>query len=149
MGPVLHLLEDPSCTQTDFDQSIISIWRDLMGAGISAKPGRKYRRSLTSNKAIYQGKSFIHLKSGFPLTCPDKIPWLFETIFPWLSLTAAVFFYIQMKQFEDDVSPSTSTINLAYVDNERAWRQVRLRLYLKICQAQRGEKNSGCGYVFC
>ncbi len=50
--------------------------------------------------------------------------------------------YSEMKQFHDNVSPSTSTINLlAYVENkERAWRQVGLWLYMKICRAQRGEK---------
>ncbi len=52
--------------------------------------------------------------------------------------------------FEDNVSPSTNTINLlAYVENkERAQKQVGLWLYLKICRAQRGGKKADCGYVF-
>ncbi len=49
--------------------------------------------------------------------------------------------YIQRKQLEDNVSSSTSNKNiLAYVKNkELAWRQVELRLYLKMCRA-RGRK---------
>ncbi len=93
------------------------------------------------------------LPSGFPLTCPDKIPWLSLTFWGEFSLTfpdLCIVVYIQMKQFEDNVSSSTSTKNiLAYVENkERSWRQVEFWFYLKMCQAQRGEKFFGCGYVF-
>ncbi len=47
-----------------------------------------------------------------------------------------------MKQFEDNVRSSTSTKNIsAYDENkERAWREVELWLYLKMCRAQQGGK---------
>ncbi len=50
--------------------------------------------------------------SGFPLTCPDKIAWLSLTFLGEFSLTfpdLCIVVYIQMKQFEDNVSSSTST----------------------------------------
>ncbi len=86
----------------------------------------------------------IHV-SGFPLTCPDKIPWLSLTFWGEFSLTfpdSLTVVYIQMKQFEDNGSLCTRTINLmAYVENkERARRQVGLWWYAKICRAERGEK---------
>ncbi len=89
----------------------------------------------------------------FPLTCADKIPWLCLTFWGEFSLTSPdlrIVVYIQMKQLEDNVSSSTSTKNiLAYVENkEQAWRQVELRLYLKMRRAERGGKILGCGYVF-
>ncbi len=75
--------------------------------------------------------------TGFPLTCPDKIPWLSPTFWGGFSLTfpdLRIVVYIQMKQFEDNVSSSTSSKNiLAYAENkERAWKQVELWLYLKM-----------------
>ncbi len=85
---------------------------------------------------------------------PTHMPWQNSLTF-WgeFSLTFSDFHTvvcIQMKHFEDNVSPSTSTTNLlAYVENkEMVWRQVGLWSYLKICRAQRGGKNSGCGHVF-
>ncbi len=75
--------------------------------------------------------------AGFPLTCPDKIPWLSLTFLDEFSLTfpdPSTVVFIQTKQFEDNGSPSTRTTNiLAYVENkERAWRQVGLWWYRKI-----------------
>ncbi len=75
----------------------------------------------------------------------NKIPWLVEAYIDFRTVV-----YIKMKQFEDNVSSSTSAKNiLAYVGNKKqAWRQVELWLHLKMCQAQRGRKFFGGGYVF-
>ncbi len=82
-----------------------------------------------------------------PFRVPTYMPWQNSlTFLGEFSLTPTVV-YIQMKQFEHNVSPSTITINLlAYVENkEKAWMQIGLRLYLITCRAQRGEKIPAVG----
>ncbi len=78
---------------------------------------------LSWGKALYLLHNKFLTEQGSHLHALTKFPDFLRRIFPdfrWLPHI----FYIQMKQFEDDVSPSTSTINLlAYVENERAWSQ--------------------------